>query len=163
MKTVNYFNEVGPSQVMGMNTFAEGPVTGEFLGVIRDNGQNYLISRTTLAFKDDPNYVGKITARHATIEQFTDTNGETYSNIYIDAEEDNKTRNIEEALNQMEKSENRKITEELLRPKCDKRFDAVINKEELMAVAINHELFEKKEMVVESLEKGSTDDYTRAY
>lgn len=43
MKIVNYFNEVGPSQVMGMNTFAEGPVTGEFLGLIKNNKQGYNI------------------------------------------------------------------------------------------------------------------------
>ena len=159
MKTVNYFNEVESSQVMGMNQIPVGPVSGEFLGLIRDNGQDYLIARTTLAFKDDPNYVGKITARHAVVEKYSDGSG----NIYMDIEEDDKTRNIEEALTQMEKSENRKITEELLRPKTDKRFDSVINREELVAVAINHDLFQKKEMVVETLERPSSIDYGRTY
>ncbi len=159
MKTVNYYNEVESSQVMGMNQSPVGPVTGEFLGLIRDNGQDYLIARTTLAFKDDPNYVGKITARHAVVEKFPDGSG----NIYMDVEEDNKTRNIEEALMQVEKTENRKITEEVLRTKADKRFDSVIDKEELVAVSISHELFTKKEMVVETLEKSSSVDYTRGY
>lgn len=159
MKTVNYYNEVGPSQVMGMNETPVGPVEGEFLGLIRDNGQDYLVARTTLAFKDDPNYLGKITVRHATVEKFPDGTG----NIYLDAEEDKKTIDLENGLIRQEKDENRKITEKLLESKRDKRFDSVIDGEELVAVSISHELFEKKEMVVEALEKGAIDDYTRTY
>lgn len=159
MKTVNYFNEVGSSQVMGINETPVGPVTGEFLGLIRDNGQDYLIARTTLAFKEDPNYTGKIIVRHATVEKYPDGSG----NIYLDVEEDEKTRNLENGLAQQEKTDNKKITAESLDSKRDKRFDSVISGEEIVAVSISHELFEKKEMVVESLEKGAIDDYTRTY
>lgn len=165
MKKVNYYNRIGLKEVMGMNPLAIGPTEGEFIGIIKEDNEDYLIARTIKAFNEDPEYIGKITARHVIAEYVPD---DTMSNIYIDMEEDNKTRTIEEALNMKDKE--RKITEKVLEnvinrkyndviksasmsiPRRDENNSEVIYDQEIYVVSIDHELFKTKQKNIQELE-----------
>ena len=87
---------------IGMYGDPKGPITAEFLGLVKYNGQDYLLGRTTLAFNHDSNYEGKITARHAMVNK---TEQGIDKDIFIDMEEDEYTKNIEEQLSTIDKEE----------------------------------------------------------
>ena len=145
MTKVNYGfdisnNPVGAFQGIGINSIPEGPVEADFIGIIRHEGEDYLIGRTTLAFKDDPNYLGKITARRATANIYPDGTGQ----IFLDIEENDKTKNIEEILQQHGING--------LDNKINHRYDSVVSGEEIYATAIKTEIFDKKKMINDSLD-----------
>ncbi len=147
MKKVNYGfdisdNPVGAFEGIGIQSKPEGPVEADFLGIINYEGEDYLIGRTTLAFKDDPNYLGKITARRATASIYPDGTG----TIFLDMNENNKTRKIEEVL------ESRNIQEGTLAKKVNHRYDSVISGNEIYATSIKTEIFDKKKMINDSLD-----------
>ena len=174
MKKVNYFNEIGNSEAMGMDPLSIGPIEGEFLGVIKEDNKDYLITRTTLAFNNDPEYIGKITARHVIAEYVPDH----MSFIYIDMEEDENSRNIETILN---KEENKHITEEELAIKfknvITRKYNEVINESlmdipnkdseekdyEFTVVAIEHSIFKDKQENIQKLENGDSYNSGRSY
>ena len=140
MKKVNYGfdisdNPVGAFEGIGINNISKGPVEAEFLGIIRHEDEDYLIGRTTLAFKNDPNYLGKITARRATVAIYPDGAGQ----IFLDINEDDNTRHIEKVLNQFGVKD--------IENKINHRYDSVIDEPEIYATAIKTEVFEKKKMV----------------
>ena len=147
MKKIDYGynlsnNPVGSFEGIGINPLSEGPITAEFLGIIDYDGEDYLIGRTTLAFKDDPNYLGKITARRATAEIYPDGTG----TVFIDMDENDKTRKIEEVLNEKD------IKEGTLNKIVNHRYDSVIDGNEITATAIKTEVFDKKKMVNDTLD-----------
>ena len=171
MKKVNYFNEIGNSEAIGMDPLSLGPVEGEFLGIIKEDGEDYLITRTTLAFHDDPEYLGKITDRHVIAEYAPGH----ISKIYIDMDTDNKTMAIEEALNKSEAESQKKITEEIMSETKinNRKYNDVINEastpfsnpneKEFKVLAIEHDKFKEKQKNIQALENGSTNNYTRSY
>ena len=158
MKTVDYgFNlsekPVGSFEGIGINEKTEGPVTAEFLGIIRHNdGEDYLIGRTIMAFKDDPNYIGKITARRATAEIYPDGTG----TIFLDINENDTTRKLEKEYN------SKNTTSESLSSVINHRYDSVTAGEEIYATSIRTEEFEKKKMVNDSLD-GHLDETRSKY
>ena len=80
---------------IGMYGDPIGPVRAEFLGYVDYEGQKYLIGRTTEAFNNDPNYIGKITVRHAMVNK---TEQGLDKDMFIDMEEDDNTRKLEHDL-----------------------------------------------------------------
>lgn len=99
---------------IGMYNEPKGPVTAEFLGLVKYEGQDYLIGRTTQAFKNDPDCEGKITVRHA---MFNKTEQDIDKDIFIDMEEDEYTKKLEEKLTDLDKNE--KITNVSIRHMAD--------------------------------------------
>ena len=153
MKLIDYGhdtsnNPVGSFDGIGINEIPEGAITGEFLGIVRLNDKDFLIGRTTMAFKEDPKYIGKITARQAIVEKYPDGSG----TIFIDIEENSETRAMEEVLSDKEKREGFILTEEKLRPIANKKYDSVVSGNELTATAIRHDIFQKKLMLEEKME-----------
>ena len=145
MTKVNYGfdisnNPVGSFQGIGINSIPEGPVEAELIGIIRHEGEDYLIGRTTLAFKDDPNYLGKITVRRATVSIYPDGAGQ----IFLDIAESDKTRFMEETIQQQGIAG--------IENKINHRYDSVVEGEEIYAKSINTEIFEKKKMVNDTLD-----------
>lgn len=138
---------------IGISNVPEGAVEGEYLGVIEREGEDYLISRTTMAFKDDPNYIGKITARRALAEVHSDGSGV----IFIDVDENEKTRDIEMALNSrdVQKGDFERIV--------SRGFDSLIANDEIYAIAIKHEVFERKKMLTESSKSDFVDEMGKTY
>lgn len=171
MKKVNYFNEVGNSEAMGMDPLSLGPIEGEFLGIIKEDGEDYLITRTTLAFNDDPEYLGKITARHVIAEYAPGH----MAKIYIDMDTDNKTMAIEEALNKSEAESQKKITEKIMSETKvnNRKYNDVINEasttlsnpdeKEFKVLAIEHDIFKKKQENIQKLENGEAYNSGRNY
>ena len=144
MKTVYYYHDFSerPEQIgkeEGMKENNEGPKSAELLGIIRYNGdgQDYLITRTTQAFNDDPNYIGKLTARRV-------ISYDSFDNvvILIDGTEDENTRKIE---NQFEAYE---YPERTIKSIINHAYDSTIEKDILKVTAINKDCFEKKIMLI---------------
>jgi len=151
MSIINYrydiSNEPVPAgQGNGLTGEKEGPIEAEFLGIIKHNGEDYLVARTTKALGDN-SCVGKITVRRATVAIYPDNTG----NIFLDINENNITKSMEEALS------TRTLNNESLSNKINHRYDEVINdmlrrENELVATSIKTEIFEKKKMVNDTLD-----------
>ena len=145
MKTVNYFYDLSdiPREKgieKGMTGKEEGPISAEFLGIIKYNGdgEDYLITRTTKAYNDDPNYIGKITARRVLAYESFDN-----ITILIDVTEDENTNTVE---NQFKDKEHPEVTFKNL---INKNYDNIIeDKDTLTVTAINKKAFETKRMLV---------------
>ena len=144
MKTVNYYYDFSdlPKEKgieKGITGIEEGPISAEFLGIIRYNGdgQDYLITRTTQAFNDDPNYIGKLTARRViSYDSFDDVV------MLIDGPEDENTRKIE---NQFEAYD---YPERAIKSIINHAYDSTIEEDTLKVTAINKDCFEKKMMLI---------------
>lgn len=137
-------NPTGSWEGIGINSMPEGAVSGDFLGIVDINGEDYLVSRTTLAFGNDPKYMGKLTVRRVTKEKYFDASGV----LFLDMEENETTRATAEVL------EEEKITEESIKPLINKEYDSLINRsDEIIATSINHEAFERKRMFNEEDKK----------
>ena len=144
MKIVNYYHDFSkmPEQIgkeEGMKENKEGPKSAELLGIIRYNkdGYDYLITKTTEAFNDDSNYIGKLTARRViSYDSFGDIV------ILIDGTEDEKTRDIE---NQLETYE---YPERAIKSIINHAYDSTIEKDTLKVTAINKDCFEEKVMLI---------------
>lgn len=132
---------------IGMYGDPKGPITAEFLGLVKYNGQEYLLGRTTLAFNRDPNYEGKITVRHAMVNK---TEQGIDKDIFIDMEEDEYTKNIEEQLSTIDQEE--KITNvSLLKMSNNLGFEVIpygsmIQDGKVTAVGIQHQPYVYIEM-----------------
>ncbi|MBR5369894.1 MAG: hypothetical protein IK137_01165 [Bacilli bacterium] len=166
MKIVNYYNEIGSVEQMGMDPLSLGPVAGELIGIITKENQDYLITRTTLAFNDDPDYLDKITVKPVIVEYVSGS----LPNIYIDMEFDIKAKGMEEVLNEKDKTE--RITSKALEKIINRKYDEAIKEgsmtiskkgendeivfdEEIKVVAIEHNIFEKKKENISKLENGN--------
>ena len=143
---------VGAFEGLGINEKTEGPVTADFLGIIKYSGEDYLIGRTTMAFKDDPRYLGKITARRATAEIYPDGTG----TIFLDINENDTTRKLEEEFN------SKNTTTESLSSMINHRYDSVTMGDEITATSIRTVVFEKKKMVNDTLD-GHLDETRSKY
>jgi hypothetical protein len=151
MNIINYRYDisdkpVATGQANGLTGKMEGPVEGDFLGIIRHNGEDYLVARTTKALGDD-SCIGKITVRRATVEIYPDNTG----SIFLDINENEITKEMEEGLSASF------VDEKSLYEKINHRYDVVINdmlrrENELNATAIKTSAFEKKKMVNDSLD-----------
>lgn len=143
---------IGAFEGIGINDKTEGPVTAEFLGIIRYEGEDYLIGRTTMAFKNDPNYIGKITARRATADIYPNGSG----TIFLDINENDTTRKLEKDFN------SKNTTTESLSSMINHRYDSVVQGEEIYATSIKTTEFETKKMVNDSLD-GHLDETRSKY
>jgi len=157
MKKVDYGFDmadepIGMFEGIGISSEPVGAIAGEFLGVVSLKGEDYLIGRTTIAFKDDPEYLGKITARRATAKKYEDGSGI----IFLDMEESKETKAIEEIFSA------RNVTEESLRSLANPEYDSLIDRDEIMATAIRHDVFEKKKMTSE-LDKKISEIVNKTY
>ena len=132
---------------IGMYNEPKGPVTAEFLGLVKYEGQDYLIGRTTQAFNHDSDYEGKITVRHA---MFNKTDRDIDKDIFIDIEEDEYTKKLEEKLTDLDKTERitnasiRHMSEDLnleLLPYGRAMHDGTVN-----AISIKHQAYAYIEM-----------------
>ncbi len=145
MKKVEYGfsnsnDPIGSWEGMGIKNKPEGPVDGEFLGIIRLADEDYLIGRTTMAFGNDPKYIGKITARRATARKYKDGSGI----IFLDMDESDRTKAIEEVL------EEKNATEEKIKSLVNRDYDSLIsNSDEIITTSIKHEVFERIKMLEE--------------
>lgn len=159
MKTVNYYYDFSdlPKEKgieKGITGIEEGPISAEFLGIIRYNGdgQDYLITRTTKAYNDDPKYVGKLTARRVVgYESFDD------KPIFIDATEDDNTKIIEDQF------ESKEHPEVALKNLINKNYDSIIDDDVLTVTAINKKAFDMKKMIVGNSPISSDQEISRGY
>ena len=133
-------NPIGSFQGIGINNIPEGPITAELLGIITIKGEDYLIGRTTDAFKNDPKYINKIIARKVLAEKFPDGSGI----LYLNKEEDASTKTIEEVL------QTKNIKEDSLRKIVNKDYDSVIAGKDIAATAIRSDVFNRKKMLQEN-------------
>ena len=91
----NYMDENMPTPLstgIGMYTQAFGPITGEFIGIVRLDEEDYLIARTISAFKDDPKYLDKIIVRNVFPDKYN-------NKLLIDRENNYKCKRMEEIFN----------------------------------------------------------------
>ena len=142
MKKVEYgfsnsSDPIGSWEGIGIKNKPEGAVSGEFLGIIKLSGEDYLIGRTTLAFGNNPEYIGKITARRAAARKYKDGSGI----IFLDMDESDKTKAIEEVL------EEKHATEGSLKSLANNEFDSLVGGEEVIATSVPHDVFERIKMV----------------
>ena len=82
MKEVNFgFSNsdypTGAFDGIGATGYPAGPVKGEFIGIVRSNDENYLVSKTTMAFKDEG--IGRFDVRRALADIYNDGGGILYT------------------------------------------------------------------------------------
>lgn len=144
MKKINYGydisdNPTGAFQGIGIKDKPEGAVTGEFIGIVSVNDDDYLIGRTTEAFGRNPEYIDKIAVRRVMSQNFDDGSGI----LFIDMEESQITKAIEKVM------EEKKVTEESLRNVTNKKYDSLIQEDEITATSIRPDVFDRKKMMEE--------------
>lgn len=141
----NSMNPKGIFEGIGISSGSKGAVSGEFLGVFQRDGMNYLVARTTMAFKGEG--IGQIVVRRALADLYHDG----YGNLFIDQLCSEDCKKFETLLNSnYAQNQLNKGTE--LRDICggclpSKSFECVTKKSEyvsIIAVAIRHEVFEEK-------------------
>ena len=160
MVKINYVHSMADQPDIYLKTHTEdgigmygepiGPVSAEYLGLVKYNGQKYLIGRTDLAFRDDPEYIGKITVRRAMVNK---TEYGADKDIFIDMDENGEnedTKNIEEQLSKIDKEE--KITNLTLLHMADNLglevlpYGSMIQADFVKAISIKHQAYVYIEM-----------------
>ena len=144
MKKINYGydisdNPIGSFQGIGIKDKPEGAVSAEFIGIISVSDDDYLVGRTTEAFGRNSEDIGKIVARRVMSQRFDDGSGI----LFIDMEESQITKAIEKVM------EEKKVTEESLRNVTNKKYDNLIQGEEITATSIRPDVFDRKKMMEE--------------
>ena len=157
MKIVKYGyensqNPTGSFEGIGFNMRENGkcvgPVTGEYLGVVRISSDDYLIARTKEAFANDENYVGNTCVRRALADLYPDGSGI----LFIDQETDHMCRQLERLFDHEK-------TRELMDSGIDAKricggdippfaFECVTRGDKVFATAIEHDAFEEKRALI---------------
>lgn len=122
------------------------PIEADFLGIIKHNGEDYLVSRTIKTLGDNDS-IGKVTVRRATAEIYPDGTG----SIFLDINENEITKTMEEGLSTTFVNENS------LTNIINHRYDGVINdmlqkENELLATSIRTDVFNEKKKVNDTLD-----------
>jgi len=153
----NSMKPFGSNEGIGLGTKAVGPVGGEFLDVVNYHDNFYLITRITDAFKGSEQYIGKIDVRRALVDLFPDGSGI----LYIDQNQSQDCRNLTIALNSPELNnalkKNARIRDILSTGGVPFSFSCVTRGSRIIATAIKHEVFEKKNNLINSCSKPFSD------
>jgi hypothetical protein len=144
----NESNPNGTFEGIGLAGEARGPVSAEFIDVVRLNNCDYLITRITETFKNSENEIGKIDVRRAFADLFPDGS----AIMYLDQNHSADCFKLEELLN----TENAKILLDKgisVKEICGGynaplSFLGAINGNLIMATAIRHDVFEEKRALV---------------
>lgn len=142
MKRVNYeFYDseaiIPLSRGIGMQPDVYGPIAGDLIGIISLEDEDYLIARTTTAFKDDPKYLDKIMVRRA----FADVRN---NNVCIDREPSDTCIKMEQLFN------SGSISANPINENPNEQYDKVTEAENVSVIAVNHDYFEKQKMLIET-------------
>lgn len=161
MKIINYYHDTsyspqGTCKEKGINLEKnKGPIKGEFLGLINDvEGNNFIIGRTIQAYDNDINYIGKIVVRRVLIE---DDGLEKI--LYLNGEEDRYTHALEKQFSELEKR-GTKLTEKNFKIYANKKYNDIIEKDNITAIAISSLVFTWKETLISVTPQQDEEDKT---
>ena len=134
----------GTFEGIGLSGDARGPVSGEFIDVIRIDNCDYLITKITDTFGNSEHEIGKIDVRRAFADLFPDGS----SVMYLDQEHSHSCLSLEQLLNS-EKAKELMERGMSVKDICNGRnaplsFLGATYGNLIMATAIRHEVFEEK-------------------
>ncbi len=142
----NSLNPNGSFEGIGLTGKGIGPISGEFIGVINVNNNNYLVTKIINSYKDECN--GKIDVRKSLADLYADGSGI----LYIDQRYSNDCQELEKILN------SKPVKNALLKGINIKdvfpsdfvpfSFDCVTKSNNIIATAIKHEVFEGKRNLI---------------
>lgn len=142
----NSMNPTGSHESIGVGEGKEIIVRGDFIGIITIDRNNYLVTRTTMAFDD--NNVGKIAVRRAIVDLYRDSSGI----LYLDQLHTDDCKKLEEALNssrgQTLLNRGERVVDICDAHTPDESFECVTRGEDIVATAIKHEVFEDKKKAI---------------
>ena len=93
MNPTGSFEGIGFGMVEGSK--AIGPTQGELIDVINIGDENYLVTKVTMAFGNDPRFLDKVVARRALADVYADGS----AILYVDQTPNNQSVMIEQILN----------------------------------------------------------------
>ncbi len=139
-------NPSGAFEGIGVTGIGEGPVAGDYLGVVNVNSANYIVTRVTQAFKDMG--VGRIVVHEALADIYPDASGI----LFISQDKSQICFQLEQLFNM---KESQQLIEKgvPLREICDGKmapfsFECVTRGETITATAIRPDVFLSKKQAI---------------
>lgn len=134
-----YDNDMIPPAVVGLGMYSNmtGPINGYYIGILTEDNEDYLVSKTIDTFSKNDKYIDKIVVRKV----FPDIEN---NELCIDNEADKKCVELERQYNNGEKS-----TDTVIEAPNEK-YEKLIKKDTIDVRSLKHDDYEKRKMIIET-------------